>query len=198
MVSMGNATRPAMFDDPPPLVAADECFHPRTFHGDLCLLPPRPRNRREFVAHLRRMAWEAGTHPLECERVSSFQTVPDRRGVMDALRSMEPELRACGARKLYLFGSVARGDAGFDSDIDVAVSAPDLDAVAIFFATGDSPACGRRRASSVRSPLGGCRRRLGAGFLMPEVTRCVTAAEKMPQFAPPQPQHKARHIGRFA
>lgn len=131
MVSMGNATHATIFDDPPPLVVADECVHPRTFHGDLCLLPPRPRNRSEFVANLRRMAWEAGTHPLECERVSSFQTVPDRRGDMDALRSMERELRACGARKLYLFGSVARGDAGFESDIDVAVSAPDVDAVAI-------------------------------------------------------------------
>ena len=36
------------------------------------------------------------------------------------LRGMEPELREQGVDHLYLFGSVARGDAGPRSDIDLA------------------------------------------------------------------------------
>ena len=35
------------------------------------------------------------------------------------LRPMEAELRARGIEALYLFGSVARGDAGPDSDVDL-------------------------------------------------------------------------------
>ena len=38
-----------------------------------------------------------------------------------ALRASEPELKAIGVLGAALFGSVARGDAGPDSDIDVAV-----------------------------------------------------------------------------
>ena len=37
------------------------------------------------------------------------------------LRAHEAELRAAGIRALSVFGSVARGDAGPDSDIDLAV-----------------------------------------------------------------------------
>ena len=37
------------------------------------------------------------------------------------LRACEPELKAIGVLSAALFGSVARGDAGPDSDIDVAV-----------------------------------------------------------------------------
>jgi predicted nucleotidyltransferase len=36
------------------------------------------------------------------------------------LRSLEPRLRDQGLAHLYLFGSVARGDAGSESDIDLA------------------------------------------------------------------------------
>lgn len=37
------------------------------------------------------------------------------------LRQHEPELRASGVLSASVFGSVARGDAGQDSDVDVAV-----------------------------------------------------------------------------
>jgi predicted nucleotidyltransferase len=40
--------------------------------------------------------------------------------VVATLRAHEPTLRAAGIRALSLFGSVARGDAGPDSDIDLA------------------------------------------------------------------------------
>lgn len=43
------------------------------------------------------------------------------------LKSLEPELRAQGVSALYLFGSVARGEAGPDSDIDLSFDiAPDV------------------------------------------------------------------------
>jgi predicted nucleotidyltransferase len=41
--------------------------------------------------------------------------------VIATLRTHEPELRQAGVRHLSLFGSVARGDAAPDSDVDLAV-----------------------------------------------------------------------------
>jgi predicted nucleotidyltransferase len=41
--------------------------------------------------------------------------------VIATLRAHEAELRAAGIRRLSLFGSVARGDAEADSDVDLAV-----------------------------------------------------------------------------
>ena len=40
--------------------------------------------------------------------------------VITMLRAHETELRAAGIRRLSLFGSVARGDAAADSDVDLA------------------------------------------------------------------------------
>lgn len=42
-----------------------------------------------------------------------------RDEAISRLRALEPELRARGVASLYLFGSVARGEAGPGSDIDV-------------------------------------------------------------------------------
>jgi uncharacterized protein len=39
--------------------------------------------------------------------------------VIATLRAHEPELRAAGILRLSLFGSVARGDAGPESDVDL-------------------------------------------------------------------------------
>jgi hypothetical protein len=41
--------------------------------------------------------------------------------VLATLRVHEAEWRAAGIRRLSLFGSVARGDAGPDSDVDLVV-----------------------------------------------------------------------------
>jgi predicted nucleotidyltransferase len=42
-----------------------------------------------------------------------------RRQVIRVLRDHADELRSAGVTSLYLFGSVARGDAGDSSDVDV-------------------------------------------------------------------------------
>lgn len=44
----------------------------------------------------------------------------DRDAVLERLRAHEAELKAMGVARLSLFGSVARGEAGPDSDVDVA------------------------------------------------------------------------------
>ena len=43
----------------------------------------------------------------------------DRDEVIAILRSHEPELKAAGVARLRLFGSVARGEYGAESDIDI-------------------------------------------------------------------------------
>ncbi|MGI8743326.1 MAG: nucleotidyltransferase family protein [Bryobacteraceae bacterium] len=45
----------------------------------------------------------------------------NREQVIATLRALEPELKAAGVLSLSLFGSTARGDAGPESDVDVAV-----------------------------------------------------------------------------
>ena len=48
----------------------------------------------------------------------------ERERVIRAIRAHEAELRALGVAKLWLFGSIARGDARPDSDVDVLISVP--------------------------------------------------------------------------
>ncbi len=43
----------------------------------------------------------------------------DRSTVLAKLRENEPELKAAGITRLSLFGSVARGDASSESDVDL-------------------------------------------------------------------------------
>jgi uncharacterized protein len=45
----------------------------------------------------------------------------DRQTLIQALRAHEVELRQTGVQSLSLFGSAARGDAGPESDVDIAV-----------------------------------------------------------------------------
>lgn len=61
-----------------------------------------------------------------------LRRVEARRGLADQVRARWPEavahLRAAGATRAWLFGSVARGEAREDSDVDVAVEGLPRDA----------------------------------------------------------------------
>jgi predicted nucleotidyltransferase len=46
-------------------------------------------------------------------------SVAERERVLALLHAQEPALRALGVKRLRLFGSVARGEAGPDSDVDL-------------------------------------------------------------------------------
>jgi predicted nucleotidyltransferase len=48
----------------------------------------------------------------------------ERERVVRALREHEADLRALGVTRLWLFGSLARGDARPDSDVDVLIDIP--------------------------------------------------------------------------
>jgi predicted nucleotidyltransferase len=47
------------------------------------------------------------------------------------LRAHEPELKAAGVRSLKIFGSVARGEAGPESDIDLEAEFENVDALTL-------------------------------------------------------------------
>ena len=57
-------------------------------------------------------------------KTQTLAPVAEREGVIRTLREHEPELRALGVARLWLFGSLARGDAHPDSDVDVLISLP--------------------------------------------------------------------------
>jgi uncharacterized protein len=46
---------------------------------------------------------------------------PSRNRLLATLRAHEPELRARGVEAITLFGSIARGDAHANSDVDLAI-----------------------------------------------------------------------------
>jgi uncharacterized protein len=55
---------------------------------------------------------------------TSLPAALEREHVLRILRAHEAELRALGVAHLCLFGSLARGEAGPDSDVDVALDIP--------------------------------------------------------------------------
>jgi len=63
---------------------------------------------------------------MGCAMAASTETTTaarfdERERVLEALRRHENELRARGVRRLMLFGSTARGDAGPGSDVDLLI-----------------------------------------------------------------------------
>ncbi len=61
---------------------------------------------------------EAGPVASGCN--SRYIPLMDRREILQRLRAHEAELRGMGVKRLSLFGSVARGEAAADSDVDLA------------------------------------------------------------------------------
>jgi putative addiction module CopG family antidote len=59
---------------------------------------------------------------LMIERNAAGRAVARKGDLIAALKSLEPELRARGIAAAALFGSVARDQAGPDSDVDVPIS----------------------------------------------------------------------------
>ena len=100
----------------------------------------------------------------------------ERERVVRALREHEADLRALGVTRLWLFGSLARGDPGRRSDVDVLISVPpaqkfsllDLAGVRVELCDAARPRhrCrdSRRRAATV---LGDDQGRSRRGVLMP-------------------------------
>jgi predicted nucleotidyltransferase len=58
---------------------------------------------------------------LEPNAIICYKISMNRENVIATLRAHEPELRHRGVRHAALFGSVARGDATPESDIDILV-----------------------------------------------------------------------------
>jgi predicted nucleotidyltransferase len=56
----------------------------------------------------------------------------DRENAIGILRRNEAELRRRGVRHAALFGSVARGDSGAESDVDVMIELDPSAAVSVF------------------------------------------------------------------
>lgn len=55
----------------------------------------------------------------------------DRDHVIATLRAHEPDLKAAGVVRLAVFGSVARGDNGADSDLDIVVDFDEANSVSL-------------------------------------------------------------------
>ena len=85
-------------------------------------VPPATRNRVKALAAGRGQTMQ----DLVGDLVERFLAEQDRRPlaltkVITQLREHEPALRQRRIDKLWVFGAVARGDAGLDSDLDLVV-----------------------------------------------------------------------------
>jgi predicted nucleotidyltransferase len=85
-------------------------------------VPAQLRNRLKAVAAKRGVSLQS----LMRESVEALlrreeAEPPKLAEVVAKLREHAPALRARGVRHLYVFGSVARGDARVDSDVDLAI-----------------------------------------------------------------------------
>lgn len=77
----------------------------------------------------------------------------DRDAALAALRAHEPELKAAGVLHLAVFGSVARGEAGERSDVDVLVRLADEAAQEGFAYFGRLDALGGRLRAILGRPV---------------------------------------------
>jgi len=66
-------------------------------------------------------SWRRNAQWSLAELVSNDKTVPRIEATLEMLRAYQAELRLAGVRHAAVFGSVARGDAVVNSDVDVLV-----------------------------------------------------------------------------
>jgi predicted nucleotidyltransferase len=84
--------------------------------------PPELRNRLKAVAAHRGVSLQSLMRVAVEELLAQAERKPpDLAAVMATLREHAPKLRNRGVDHLYIFGSVARGDATVDSDIDLVI-----------------------------------------------------------------------------
>ena len=70
-------------------------------------------------------AWLWQHEPAMASDVKTLDAaLAERERVLRIIRAHEAGLRALGVSRLWLFGSLARGEAGADSDVDVLISVP--------------------------------------------------------------------------
>jgi predicted nucleotidyltransferase len=85
-------------------------------------LPVDIRNRLKGLAARRGVSVQGLVHQaLEALLRREEAEPPKLAEVLAKLRERAPDLRGRGVRHLYVFGSVARGDARADSDVDLVI-----------------------------------------------------------------------------
>ncbi len=85
-------------------------------------LPVEIRNRLKALAARRGVSLQLLMRDALAEFLAREEAkAPKLAEVVARLREHAPELRARGVRHLYVFGSVARGDARVNSDVDLAI-----------------------------------------------------------------------------
>jgi predicted nucleotidyltransferase len=84
-------------------------------------LPIELRNRLKALAARRGVSLQHLMRNALEEFLTWEEEGPKLADVVAKLREHAPELRARGVQHLYVFGSVARGDARADSDVDLAI-----------------------------------------------------------------------------
>jgi predicted nucleotidyltransferase len=85
-------------------------------------LPAALRNRLKAVAATRGVSLQSLMRDALEELLRREEAEPPKLAeVLARLREHAPELRTRGVQHLYVFGSVARGDARADSDVDLAI-----------------------------------------------------------------------------
>lgn len=86
------------------------------------------RRMKELAAQRQTSVQELVREAIEGLLREADRSPPDLTETLVTLRAHAEDFRRQGVRHLYLFGSVARGDAGATSDIDIAVDIdPDAD-----------------------------------------------------------------------
>lgn len=77
--------------------------------------------RAKVASGLYNNASEVVREALRMMHGRAGETPPDKRAIVAAIRALEPALREAGVKGLRVFGSVARGEAGPGSDVDVLI-----------------------------------------------------------------------------